>query len=102
MCALEARVVVELGVGWQTEFPPVFHELQQSGVGCYRLLWPTSYQTAMERHRVEHFHFGATANDESDHSIKLVELDELSCYIGQVPPLRRCRASDTLFAVQSA
>src|ERR1700722_17629210 len=99
MRALEASVVVELGVGRQTELTPVLNDLHQGRIGGHRMLRPTPNQPAMKRNRIEHLNIRTTPDDKANDRVELVEFDKPGCHIGQIPALGRSRSSRTPLAI---
>ena len=73
MRALEAIVIVELGVGRQADFPPVPFNQGQDLCGCEGRTGPGSWDVAVNRGRGQDFDFGAVGQVERFDDVETVQ-----------------------------
>jgi hypothetical protein len=68
---LETSVVIELGIGWQTEELPVLDHGLHCRAGKDSAIGPRSNQTSVQRDGVENFHVDSTFDDQPSITSKL-------------------------------
>ena len=100
---LEDRIVVELGVAWQAELPPMLDQALNHELGRDALpARPGCNQAAMERDAVEDLDLGSAADDQTLDEIEAVKFPVPAGHLREIPARRRGRPSNPMPSVQHA
>jgi hypothetical protein len=83
--ALEASVVIELGIAWQAKDLPVLDHGLDRSAGKDRAIWPRSDQTSVQRYGIEDFDVDSTFDDQALDDIEAIEFMTPLGHLRQVP-----------------
>lgn len=100
--ALEAGVVVELGVGGQADVLPVGHQRLESFPSGDEGSGPGLHQSAVERDGVEDFDIDSAANDKAGDDVEAIQFDVPLGHLRQIPASRRSGMWDSSTPIQGA